>query len=88
MFDSFATPWAIACQTPLSKGFPSQEYWSELPFLPPGDLPEPGVKSTSPAWQVDSLLLRHQGSPPTFILRFVTGFDDALQLLFLKTIRT
>ena len=30
-------------------GFPRQEYWSGLPFPPPGDLPHPGTESTSPA---------------------------------------
>ena len=29
--------------------FPRQEYWSQLPFPLPGDLPEPGVEPTSPA---------------------------------------
>ena len=28
-------------------GFPKQEYWSGLPSLPPGDLPDPGIKPTS-----------------------------------------
>jgi len=28
-------------------GFPRQEYWSGLPFLPPGDLPDPGIKPPS-----------------------------------------
>ena len=32
-----------AHQTPLSMGFPRQEYWSELPFPSPGDVPDPGV---------------------------------------------
>ena len=27
-----ATPWTIACQTPLSIGFPRQEYWSAISF--------------------------------------------------------
>ena len=36
-----ATPWTIAHQTPPSTGFSSQEYWSELPCSPPGDLPDP-----------------------------------------------
>ena len=36
-------------------GFPSQEYWSGLPFLSPGDLPEPGIELGSPALQADSL---------------------------------
>ena len=37
----------VACQTPLSMGF--QEYWSGLPFPPPGDLPNPEIKPVSPA---------------------------------------
>ena len=32
-----------------------QEYWSELPCPPPGDLPNLGIKHRSPALQVDSL---------------------------------
>ena len=36
-------------QAPLSMGFPRQEYWGGLPFLPPGDLPDPGTEPTSPA---------------------------------------
>ena len=34
-------------QAPLSMGFSSQEYWSELPLSPPGDLPDPGIKPES-----------------------------------------
>ena len=44
-----AIPWAVACQAPLSMGFSRQEYWSGLPFPSPGDLPDPGIKPTSPA---------------------------------------
>ena len=40
----FATPWTVAHQAPLSMGFSRQEYWSELPFPPPGDLPKTGVE--------------------------------------------
>ena len=43
----FATPWTAAHQTPLSMGFPRQEYWSGLPFPTPGDLPDPGIELTS-----------------------------------------
>jgi len=39
-----------------------QEYWSGLPFTPPGDLPDPGIKPESPALQVDSLPLSDEGS--------------------------
>ena len=59
----FATFWTVTHQTPLSMGFPRQEYWSGLPFPPPGDLPAPGIKPTSPASQADSLPLSHLGSP-------------------------
>ena len=58
----------IACQSPLSMGFLRQEYWSGLPRPPPGDLPDPGIKPTSPTLQVDSLPLSHQGSPLTIVL--------------------
>ena len=47
--DSFVTPWTVACQAPLYTGFPRQEYWSGFPFPSPGDLPNPGIKSVSPA---------------------------------------
>ena len=46
MSDSFATPWTVAHRTPLSMGFPRQEYCSGLPWLP-GDLHDPGVKPDS-----------------------------------------
>ena len=49
MSDSFTNPWIVACQAPLSMAFPRQEYWSGLPFPPPGDLPNPGSKPASPA---------------------------------------
>ena len=37
----------IAHWAPLSKGFSRQEYWSGLPFSPPGDLPNLGIKPSS-----------------------------------------
>ena len=46
------TSWTVVRQVPLSIGFSRQEYWSGLPFPPPGDLPDPGVEPislTSPA---------------------------------------
>ena len=42
------TPWTEAHQTPLSMGFPRQEYWSGWSFPPPGDLPDPGIQPASP----------------------------------------
>ena len=44
----FETPWTVACQTPLSMGFPRQEYWSRLPFSSPRDLPDPEMEPMSP----------------------------------------
>ena len=40
----FGTPWTVACQAPLSMGFPRQEYWRGLRFPSPGDLPSSGIK--------------------------------------------
>ena len=51
----FATPWTVAHQAPPSMGFSRQEYWSGLPFLSPGDLPNPGIEPRSPTLQVDAL---------------------------------
>ena len=51
--------WIVASQAPLSMGFPRPENWSELQFPSLGDLANPGTDPESPAWQVDSLPLRH-----------------------------
>ena len=48
----FANPCTVAFQAPLSVEFSRQEYWSEFPFPPPGDVPDPGINpksSVSPA---------------------------------------
>ena len=57
-----ATPWTVAHQASLSMGFPRQEYWSGWPVPSSVDLPNPETELTSPALQVGSLLLSHQGS--------------------------
>ena len=64
----FATPWTIAHQAPLSMGFPRQEYLSGLPFLSPGDLPNPGIRPISPVWQTSSLPLHHLGNPSLLLV--------------------
>ena len=46
MSDS-AIPWTVVPQAPLSVGCSRQEYWGGLPFLSPGDLPDPGIEPTS-----------------------------------------
>ena len=57
------TLWTVACQAPLSMGFSRQKYWSGLPFPPPGDLPDPGIKLGSLALQADSLPTELWGKP-------------------------
>ena len=51
----FVTPWTLAYKAPPSMGFSKQEYWSGLPFPPPGDLPDPGIEPRSPTVQADTL---------------------------------
>ena len=63
MFDSFATPWTIAFQAPLSMGFPKQEYCSELSCPSPEDLPDAGMEPGSPALQAHSLPSEPPGKP-------------------------
>ena len=48
----FVTPWNVALQVPLSIGLFQQEYWSGLPFSPPGDHFDPGLELLSPAASV------------------------------------
>ena len=67
----FATLWAVAHQASLFMGFSRQEYWSGLPCIPPGALPNPGIEpvslmspalagrlfTTSTAWEAPMSLL-------------------------------
>ena len=46
-FFFLATLWTVALQAPLSMRFSRQEYWSGLPFPPPGDLLTPGIEPVS-----------------------------------------
>ena len=60
------TVWTVTHQAPLSMVFSKHEYWSVLPFLPPGDLPNPWIEPecpVSPALLSDSLPLSHEGCP-------------------------
>ena len=62
MSNAWQTP-TIACQAPLSMGFPRQEYGSRLPFPSPGDLPHSRIDPGSPALQADSLPTELPGKP-------------------------
>ena len=62
----FVMLWAVAPTRLLCMRSSRQEHWSGLPWPPPGTLPHPGIEPVSPvtpAFQVDSLLLSHLGSP-------------------------
>ena len=66
----------LACPASLSMGCARQEYWSRLPFSSPGDLPNPGIESTSLAllhWQVGSLSLAPPGKPSRFPLKITNN---------------
>ena len=63
MVSDAVTPWNVACQSPMSMGFPRQESWSGLPFPSPGHLPDPGIERRSPALQAASLLSEPPGKP-------------------------
>ena len=85
MSNSFETPWTVALQAPLSMGFSRQEYWSDLPFPSPGDLPDPGIETVSPAApaSADRIStteppgkLHYQHPPPVGI--FVTSDEPTL----------
>ena len=58
----FVTPWS-AVHHALSMEFSRQEYWSGLPSPTPGYLSTQGLNLCFLHWQVDSLPLRHLGSP-------------------------
>ena len=58
-----ATPWTVAHQAPLSMGLFRQEYCSGLPFSPPGDLPDLGIKPMSPVCCTGRWVLYHLSSP-------------------------
>ena len=51
---TLVTPWTVAYQAPLSMGFSRQDYWSGLPLPSAGDIPNPGIETRSPVFQVIS----------------------------------
>ena len=61
-----ATLWTVAHQVPLSMELFRQKYWSGMPYIPPADLPDSGIKSAppvAPELQADSLPLSHWERP-------------------------
>ena len=72
----FATPCTLAHQAPLSMGLSRQEYWSRLPCLPPGYLPNLGIK---PCISCDSIAVCKK----THFYRFckIPHINDVIQYL-------
>ena len=56
-------PMNCSPQAPLSTGFSRQEYWSELPFPSPGDLPDPGTEPATPALAGEFFTTESSGKP-------------------------
>ena len=80
---TLVTPWTVAHQASLSLGFPRQEYWNGLPFLSPGDLPDPGVKTASPvslALEGEFFTTVPPGKPSTYTLLYIKEINDKVQL--------
>ena len=65
---TFATPWTVACQAPLSMGFSRQEHWSVLPFPSPWSPPDPGIKPVSPALADGFFITEPPEKPCQFLL--------------------
>ena len=55
----FATTWTVARQAPLSMELSKQQYWSGLPRLPPGHLPNPGIEAASHGFFIVRQVLYH-----------------------------
>ena len=75
------TPWTISRQTPLSMGFPRQEYWNGLPFASPEDLPDPGIEPVFPvssALQADSSPAESSGKSLVYRVHSETSCQVAL----------
>ena len=76
------TPWTVAHQGPLSMGFSRQEYWSGLLHPPPGDLPDAGIKPTSPALQADYLPLSYWEGPVSLLFNLSVVWPEIMLLYF------
>ena len=81
----FVTLWTVVPEVPLSMGFPRQENWSGLPFLTPGDFPDPGIKPASlvfPAVVGGFFTTEPQGKPSEIYNIYIISCT----LFFLKSI--
>ena len=85
----FAPLWTIARQSALSMGFSRQEDWPGLPWPPPGDLPDPGIKPPSlmlPALAAGSLPLVPPGKYNVNIILYAPGNQNIHVTCFIDTL--
>ena len=77
------TPGIMAHQAPLPLEFSKQEYWSGVPFPPPGDLPDSGTDLTSPALVGGFFTTVPPGKSIVFLIAgiFAMGVDIFVQFL-------
>ena len=69
----FPTPWTVAHPDPMFMRFSQQEYWSGVPFPSPGDLPNPGIKLTSPALAGGFLTTEPPGKSHSVFITFLVN---------------
>ena len=81
---SLCDPMDCSLQAPLSMGCSRQEYWSELPFPSPGDLPDPGMEPGSPALQANSLPSEPPGKP-NILLENTSTKNSKIHILLKNT---
>ena len=79
----FAIPWTMTLGTPLPMGFSRQEYWSGLSFPPPGDLPDPGIKSTSSALAGGFFTSESCGKPLVVVFKFFSTGESGRGMVVL-----
>ena len=80
-------PWTVACQVPLFMGFFRQEYWSGLPFPPPGDCLNPGTELmslASPAFSGGVFTTASPGSPYIYIYTYSRKYAAVYMLSYKK----
>ena len=85
-----AAPWAVAHQAPLSMRFLRQEYWSGLPFPPPGDRPSPGIEPVSlasPALTGGFFTTESPGKPPKYSPTPGLGWENHIPLKNKRTVQ-
>ena len=78
---TLATQWTVARQDPLFMEFSRQENRSGLPFPSPGDLPNPGIKTTSPPASLQAVsyiagnsLLTEPPNPQDIVSKLLCGW--------------